>query len=95
MDKIKEFFHTKTPKEIMQENKRAIRQARRELAREQNRLNNEKTRSENEIRKLAAKGEQVIIYLFSYFNILRFFLLLLNRKHYEHMLKILLTNEIN
>lgn len=59
MDRIKEFFHTKTPKEIMQENKRAIRQARRELEREKNRLNNEKTRNENEIRKLAAKGEQV------------------------------------
>jgi hypothetical protein len=44
----------------MQENKRAIRQARRELEREKNRLNNEKTRNENEIRKLAAKGEQVI-----------------------------------
>ncbi|CAF1175350.1 unnamed protein product [Adineta ricciae] len=58
MDRIKEFFHTKTPKEIMQENKRAIRQARRELEREKNRLNNEKTRNENEIRKLAAKGEQ-------------------------------------
>ena len=60
MDKIKEFFHTKTPKEMMQENKRAIRQARRELEREKNRLNNEKTRNENEIRKLAAKGEQVL-----------------------------------
>jgi FtsZ-binding cell division protein ZapB len=59
MDRIKEFFHTKTPKEMMQENKRAIRQARRELEREKNRLNNEKTRNENEIRKLAAKGEQV------------------------------------
>ena len=59
MDKIKEFFHTKTPKEIMQENKRAIRRARRELEREKNRLVNEKTRNENEIRKLAAKGEQV------------------------------------
>ncbi|CAF1129923.1 unnamed protein product [Adineta steineri] len=58
MDKLKELFHTKTPKEIMQENKRAIRQARRELEREKNRLNNEKTRNENEIRKLAAKGEQ-------------------------------------
>lgn len=58
MDKIKEFFHTKTPKEIMQENKRAIRRARRELEREKNRLVNEKTRNENEIRKLAAKGEQ-------------------------------------
>lgn len=59
MEKIKEFFHTKTPKEIMQENKRAIRRARRELEREKNRLVNEKTRNENEIRKLAAKGEQV------------------------------------
>jgi len=58
MDKLKELFHTKTPKEIMQENKRAIRRARRELEREKNRLNNEKTRNENEIRKLAAKGEQ-------------------------------------
>jgi charged multivesicular body protein 2A len=58
MDRIKEFFHTKTPKEMMQENKRAIRQARRELEREKNRLNKEKTRNENEIRKLAAKGEQ-------------------------------------
>ena len=64
MDKIKELFHTKTPKEIMQENKRAIRRARRELEREKNRLTNEKTRSENEIRKLAAKGEQVRIGLF-------------------------------
>jgi len=64
MEKIKDFFHTKTPKEIMQENKRAIRRARRELEREKNRLNNEKTRNENEIRKLAAKGEQVFI-LFS------------------------------
>lgn len=61
MDRIKEFFHTKTPKEMMQENKRAIRRARRELEREKNRLNNEKTRNENEIRKLAAKGEQVSI----------------------------------
>ena len=59
MDRLKEFFHTKTPKEIMQENKRAIRRARRELEREKTRLNNEKTRNENEIRKLAAKGEQV------------------------------------
>ena len=59
MDTLKELFHRKTPKEIMQENKRAIRGARRELARETNRLNNEKTRCENEIRKLAAKGEQV------------------------------------
>ena len=59
MDKLKELFHTKTPKEVMQENKRAIRRARRELEREKNRLNNEKTRNENEIRKLAAKGEQV------------------------------------
>ncbi|CAF2362242.1 unnamed protein product [Rotaria sp. Silwood2] len=58
MEKLKELFHTKTPKEIMQENKRAIRRARRELEREKNRLNNEKTRNENEIRKLAAKGEQ-------------------------------------
>jgi len=58
MDRLKELFHTKTPKEIMQENKRAIRRARRELEREKNRLNNEKTRNENEIRKLAAKGEQ-------------------------------------
>ena len=64
MDKIKELFHTKTPKEIMQENKRAIRRARRELEREKNRLTNEKTRSENEIRKLAAKGEQVRMGLF-------------------------------
>ena len=62
MDKFRELFHTKTPKEIMQENKRAIRQARRELEREKNRLNNEKTRNENEIRKLAAKGEQVFIH---------------------------------
>ena len=60
MDRLKELFHTKTPKEIMQENKRAIRRARRELEREKNRLNNEKTRNENEIRKLAAKGEQVL-----------------------------------
>ncbi len=59
MDRIREFFHTKTPKEMMQEIKRSIRQARRELEREKNRLNNEKTRNENEIRKLAAKGEQV------------------------------------
>jgi charged multivesicular body protein 2A len=58
MDKLKELFHTKTPKEIMQENKRAIRRARRELEREKNRLTTEKTRNENEIRKLAAKGEQ-------------------------------------
>jgi len=58
MDTLKEFFHRKTPKEIMQENKRAIRRARRELDRERMRLNNEKTRNENEIRKLAAKGEQ-------------------------------------
>ncbi len=62
MEKIKEFFHTKTPKEMMQENKRAIRRARRELEREKNRLNNEKTRNENEIRKLAAKGEQVFCF---------------------------------
>jgi ribosome recycling factor len=59
MEKLKDLFHTKTPKEMMQENKRAIRRARRELEREKNRLNNEKTRNENEIRKLAAKGEQV------------------------------------
>lgn len=59
MDTLRELFHRKTPKEIMQENKRAIRRARRELEREKNRLNNEKTRNENEIRKLAAKGEQV------------------------------------
>jgi charged multivesicular body protein 2A len=58
MEKLKDLFHTKTPKEMMQENKRAIRRARRELEREKNRLNNEKTRNENEIRKLAAKGEQ-------------------------------------
>ena len=64
MDKLKELFHTKTPKEIMQENKRAIRRARRELEREKNRLNNEKTRNENEIRKLAAKGEQVFTHFF-------------------------------
>ncbi len=63
MDKLKELFHTKTPKEMMQENKRAIRRARRELEREKNRLNNEKTRNENEIRKLAAKGEQVFFYI--------------------------------
>ena len=68
MDKIKEFFHTKTPKEIMQENKRAIRRARRELEREKNRLNNEKTRNENEIRKLAAKGEQVRMKNSSFFR---------------------------
>jgi len=61
MDRLKDLFHTKTPKEIMQENKRAIRRARRELEREKNRLNNEKTRNENEIRKLAAKGEQVFL----------------------------------
>jgi hypothetical protein len=90
MDKLKELFHTKTPKEIMQENKRAIRQARRELEREKNRLNNEKTRNENEIRKLAAKGEQVFI-LF-YLNSLHSFIL--TRKHYEHMQKISLINEI-
>lgn len=64
MDKLKELFHTKTPKEMMQENKRAIRRARRELEREKHRLMNEKTRSENEIRKLAAKGEQVCRFCF-------------------------------
>lgn len=64
MDRIREFFNPKTPKEVMQEIKRSIRQARRELEREKNRLNNEKTRNENEIRKLAAKGEQVRILLF-------------------------------
>ncbi len=91
MDKLKELFHTKTPKEVMQENKRAIRRARRELEREKNRLNNEKTRNENEIRKLAAKGEQVWIDLSFYFlqNKLKS-----NRKPYEHTQKILLINEI-
>jgi len=72
MDRLKELFHTKTPKEIMQENKRAIRRARRELEREKNRLNNEKTRNENEIRKLAAKGEQVFLH-FQFFMHLTFF----------------------
>ena len=65
MEKLKDLFHTKTPKELMQENKRAIRRARRELEREKNRLTNEKTRNENEIRKLAAKGEQVFFPLTS------------------------------
>ena len=59
MERIREFFHTKTLKEIMKENKHAIRRARRELEREKNRLVNEKTRNENEIRRLATKGEQV------------------------------------
>ena len=59
MEALKELFHRKTPKEMMQENKRAIRRARRELEREKNRLNNEKTRSENELRRVAGKGEQV------------------------------------
>ena len=59
METLRSLFHRKTPKEIIQENKRSIRQARREIEREKNRLNNEKSKSENEIRKLATKGEAV------------------------------------
>lgn len=91
MDRLKELFHTKTPKEMMQENKRAIRGARRELEREKNRLVNEKTRNENEIRKLAAKGEQVYS---SYYDIFIRLYSLIIRKRYEHMQKILLVNAI-
>ena len=61
MDKLRELFHMKTPKEVTQECKRAIRRARCEIEREKNRLNNEKIRNENEIRKLAARGEQVFM----------------------------------
>jgi len=58
MEKLASLFHTKTPKEIMAENKREIRRARRDLQRESQRIQQDKQRAENEIRKLAAKGEQ-------------------------------------
>ena len=91
MDKLRELFHTKTPKEVMQECKRAIRRARREIEREKNRLNNEKTRNENEIRKLATKGEQVFMFVIIFIVFSSHFF---NRKLYEHMLKTLSINAI-
>jgi len=58
MEKLANLFHTKTPKEIARENKREITRARRELQRETMRLQTNQRQQENEIRKLAAKGEQ-------------------------------------
>ncbi|CAF1188479.1 unnamed protein product [Didymodactylos carnosus] len=51
----------KTPKEVARENKREITRARRELQRETNRLQNTQKQQENEIRKLAAKGEKTAL----------------------------------